>query len=143
MDERLHHVVVPVIVVVVIDRAVVVRGLGILVDGDIAAGVGSDEPEVPLVVLQRRSVSVRVLGAPVGVWREGARVVPGLAGPFVRVGPAVAIVVVVEGVAQPVAVRIAGEGVCLLRLRPAGCLIGVGPAVIVVVVVLRQGGLAG
>ena len=143
MDERLHHEVVPVIVVVVKDSAVVVRGLGILVDGDLTGGMSSDEPEVPLIVLQRRSVSVRVRGAPVGVRREGARVVPGLAGPFVRVGPAVAIVVVVEGVAQPVAVRIAGAGVCLLRLRPAGCLIGVGPAVVVIVVVLRQRGLAG
>ena len=142
MGERLHHGVVPVIGVV-IDRAVVVSGLGILVDGDIAGGLRSDEPEVPMVVLQRRSVSVRVLGAPVGVRREGARVVPGLAGPFVRVGPAVAVVVVVDGVAQPVTVRIAGAGVCLLRLRPAGCLLGVGPPVVVVVVVLVQGGLAG
>ena len=143
MGERLHHLVVPVIVVVVIDRAVVVSGLWILVDGDVAGGMSSDEPEVTLVVLQRGSVLVRVLGAPVGVRREGAGVVPGLAGPFVRVGPAVAIVVVVEGVAQPVAVRIAGARVCLLRLRPAGCLVGVGPAVVVIVVVLIQGGLAG
>ena len=142
MGERFHHLVVPVIVVAVNGSTVVVRGLGILVDGDVVGVLSSDEPEVPLVVLQRRSVSVRVPGAPVGVRREGARVVPGLAGPFVRVGPAVAVVVVVEGVAQPVAVRIAGEGVCLLLLRPADSLVSVGPAVAVVVVVLRQGGLA-
>ena len=143
MGERLHHDVVPVIGVVVIVSGVIVSGLWILVDGDLAGAIRSDEPEVPLVVLQCRSVSVRALGAPAGVRREGAGVVPGLAGPFFRVGPAVAVVVVVEGVAQPVAVRIAGEGVCLLRLRPAGCLVGVGPAVVVIVVVLRQGGLAG
>ena len=142
MGERLHlDVVSP--SAVVIGSAVVVRGLGVLVDGRLAAALSSDEPEVPLVVLERRSVPVSVLRAPVGVRLERARVVPGLAGPFVRVGPAVAVVVVVDGVAQPVAVRIAGEGVCLLRLRPAGCLVRVGPAVVVVVVVLRQGGLAG